>query len=105
MDKVRTLIAALLISAGLSNAEWIYRQYDEAKMVSFSHQPVATLSMLQRAKTALEKVNGVEEVYIKDHSLVVLKESKCSWDDIWPTIANTLATIGNTTTSAYLASR
>ena len=101
---MKKLFAAVLMSAALSRAEWIYRQQNDQKLVTFTHLPVANAVQLQRAKHALEEVYGVEEVYIKDHSLVVTKEPKCSWTDIWPGIANAISAVdASVPRSEYLA--
>ena len=96
----------LLTLAALGNAEWVYHQHESPKMVSFSHVPAATAAQLQRAKLALEKIDGVEEVYVKDHRVWLLKEPKCSWDDIWPAISTAISNVDEPkSASLYRAAR
>ena len=87
------LLLVFFLFAMLARAEWGYQQYAGDAMVSFYQEPAASAEMLKQAKAALETLDGVKSVYVKDNSVFVVKEPARSWRQLWEPIVLTLSHI------------
>lgn len=87
------LLVALFLSAVLAHAEWSYQQYPGNAMVSFYQEPAATRTLLNQARLALQNIDGVKSVYVKDGAVFVVKEPARSWNQLWDTIVTTISRV------------